>query len=163
MKIRTLESAVWLPQKPDEVFEFFANAANLERITPPWLRFRIVTPAPIAMRAGTRIDYRLRVHGIPLRWQSEISVWEPPYRFVDEQVRGPYRVWKHAHIFRAQDGGTLCLDNVQYSALGGAIVDKLFVRRDLDEIFRFRRVQITRLFAEDRQESAAAKTTPNMA
>lgn len=152
MKLRKPESSVWVPRGLDEVFDFFANAANLERITPDWLSFRILTPIPIEMAMGTRIDYRLRVHGIPLRWQSEITAWEPPCRFVDEQMRSPYRVWKHEHLFREEDGGTLCLDIVHYYAPGGAVVDKLFVRRDLNRIFHHRRDAIRRLFGPPQRQ-----------
>jgi len=128
------------------VFPFFADAFNLERITPPLLRFRVVTPRPIAMRAGTRIDYRLRIHGVPVRWQSEITAWEPPFRFVDEQRRGPYRLWSHAHTFVARDGGTLCRDVVTYAAPGGALVHRLLIGPDVRKIFQYRRQALAGLF-----------------
>src|SRR3954468_23005074 len=102
----TLCARILLPRPVTEVFMFFAEPGNLETLTPPWLRFHILTPQPILMRAGARIDYRLRVHGLPVRWQSEITAWEPPVRFVDEQRRGPYRVWVHEHTFEEGDGGT---------------------------------------------------------
>lgn len=130
----------------DVVFAFFADARNLERLTPPWLRFEILTPEPIRMAAGTRIDYRLRVHGMPLRWQSEISAWEPMRRFVDEQRRGPYRRWIHAHEFERVGGGTLVRDHVRYAVPGGALVQKLFVGRDLERIWDFRATALERLF-----------------
>ena len=148
MRVRTLESELWLPYKLEEVFAFFADAGNLERITPPWLKFEVLTPTPVTMKTGARIDYRLRVHGLPLRWQSEITAWAPPLRFVDAQVRGPYRVWRHEHLFQEKDGGTLCLDRVHYAVPGGAMLDRLFVRRDLDQIFRFRRRRLREIFAE---------------
>lgn len=147
MKIHRLASQLWLPQKVSEVFPIFADAANLELLTPPWLRFEIVTPRPVHMQAGTRIDYRLRVHGIPLRWRSEITVWEPPFLFTDEQLQGPYRLWKHDHIFCEKDGGTLCIDSIQYAVAGGALIDRLFVRRDLEKIFQFRRGQLSKIFS----------------
>lgn len=134
----TMETRLWLPQPLARVFEFFADAANLERITPPWLRFRILTPQPIAMHAGTRIDYRLRLHGIPVRWQSAITVWDPPRRFVDEQRRGPYRVWIHEHDFVERDGGTEVRDMVRYAVPGGRLIDRLGVRRDVRRIFEYR-------------------------
>lgn len=140
----------WLPRPRAEVFPFFADARNLETITPGWLHFQILTPAPIAMRVGCRIDYRLRVHGLPLRWQSEITVWEPPDRFVDEQRRGPYRYWRHEHTFRDHEGGTLCADHVRYAVPGGALVHRLFVKRDVERIFAWRRQLIEQLLGGHR-------------
>jgi ligand-binding SRPBCC domain-containing protein len=120
------------------VFSFFGNARNLQAITPEWLEFSIVTPDPIDMRPGTLIDYKLRVHGVPLRWQTEITAWSPPTCFVDEQRRGPYSVWIHEHRFLAKDGGTIATDYVRYRPPGGWLVDRLFVRRDVERIFAFR-------------------------
>lgn len=101
-----------------EVFAFFAEARNLEAITPPWLRFEVLTPEPIRMAAGTLVDYRLRLRGVPLSWRSEISAWEPPFRFVDEQTRGPYRLWVHEHTFESSGSFTVARDRVRYSAPG---------------------------------------------
>ena len=102
MKTFTLTNELWLPQQPQDVFPFFADAFNLERLTPPSLGFQVLTPPPIEMRVGTLIDYRVRLRGIPMRWQSEITEWEPPHRFVDEQRRGPYRhVDSRAHLYLA--------------------------------------------------------------
>lgn len=138
-----------LPGAPEEVFAFFAEAANLEAITPPWLGFRIVTPQPIAMAEGTRIEYRLRLHGIPLRWLTAIEVWQPAGprpRFVDRQVRGPYALWHHTHEFEpAGEGRTLMRDVVRYALpLGpfGELARWALVRGDLAAIFdhRFRAV-----------------------
>ena len=137
---------LWLPRPRAEVFPFFGDAANLEAITPPWLRFEILTPRPIAMAPGTLIDYRLRVHGIPLRWQTEIMVWEPPFCFLDEQRRGPYRLWRHWHTFEEKDGGTLCRDRVEYRVPGGALMNWLFVRHDVARIFRHRQQKLAELF-----------------
>jgi hypothetical protein len=92
-----------LPLPPADAFELFSDAHNLEAVTPPWLCFRVVTPAPIRMRAGTLIEYRLRLHGLPMRWLTRIEVWEPGRRFEDRQLRGPYRFWHHAHIFEAHE------------------------------------------------------------
>lgn len=142
----TLSSELWLPRPRDEVFPFFAAAENLEAITPPWLRFRIVRTSTPDMRPGTLIDYRLRIHGIPVRWQSEITAWEPPLRFVDEQRKGPYRTWIHEHRFEERDGGTMVLDQVQYAVPGGWLADRLFVRRDVESIFAFRRQQLLEHF-----------------
>lgn len=146
MRESRFESEIWLPRPRAEVFPFFADAGNLERLTPPWLGFRILTPPPIAMSAGARIDYRLRVHGLPLRWRTRIEVWDPPHRFVDVQLRGPYRLWHHTHTFEEGDGGTLCRDVVRYAVPGGALVDRLFVRRDVERIFAFRGEALRSLF-----------------
>jgi ligand-binding SRPBCC domain-containing protein len=140
-----LDSEIWLPRPLEEVFAFFSDAGNLEELTPPWLRFEILTPRPIEMRVGALIDYRLRVRLLPLRWRSEITVWDPPRRFVDEQVRGPYRRWRHEHVFRERDGGTLVEDHVEYAVLGGALVDRLLVRRDVEKIFAYRRERLADL------------------
>jgi ligand-binding SRPBCC domain-containing protein len=133
-----LESDLWLPRPLDEVFAFFADAANLEALTPPWLHFRIRTPKPIAMRAGMLIDYSIRVHGIPISWQSEISIWEPPHRFVDIQRRGPYRRWAHTHGFAEAQGGTRVTDSVEFD-VPFAFAAGWFVKRDVEKIFAFRR------------------------
>lgn len=138
MTLHTLRAECWLPEKRERVFSFFADAHNLGAITPPWLQFSVITPAPIQMRAGALIDYRLRVRGFPLRWQTEITCWEPPFRFVDEQRRGPYRRWVHTHTFEEQDGGTLCRDHVDYAVPGGSLIHRLLVRRDVDQIFAYR-------------------------
>jgi len=136
-----------LPRRREGVFPFFADAANLQRITPPWLSFRIETPQPIEMRAGTLIDYRLRLHGVPLRWRTRIAVWEPPYRFVDEQLRGPYRLWVHEHLFEPDGDGTLCRDRVTYAVPGGWLVESLFVRREIERIFTYRRAALAAALA----------------
>jgi ligand-binding SRPBCC domain-containing protein len=141
-----LERGLWLPWPPVEAFPFFADARNLERITPPWLHFSVLTPDPIAMGEGTLIDYRLRLHGVPLRWRTRITVWDPPRRFVDEQVRGPYRLWRHEHRFDPDGGGTRARDRVEYAARGGALAAALLVRRDLDRIFDYRRAALEEIF-----------------
>jgi ligand-binding SRPBCC domain-containing protein len=133
----------------DEVFAFFADAGNLERITPPELRFRILTPLPIEMRSGARIDYRLSLYGVPFRWRTEIALWEPPHRFVDVQRSGPYREWVHTHRFTAEGEGTRMEDEVRYvlplGRLGLAGLPP--VRRQLDRIFDFREARIRELLA----------------
>ena len=137
-----VETRLWLPHPPDAVFPFFADAHNLEAITPPWLRFSVLTPAPIAMHAGTHIEYRLRLHGVPLRWLTEIAAWEPPHRFVDRQLSGPYALWEHEHRFRAVAGGTVMSDRVVYRIRGGRLADlvgdAVVARRDLRRIFEHR-------------------------
>lgn len=130
-----------LPAAPDEVFPFFADAHNLERITPPWLGFRIVTPAPISMHEGARIDYRLRLAGVPLGWRTVIREWKPGERFVDEQERGPYALWRHEHVFTPAGDGTLMLDRVDYRLpLGplGRAAHAVAVRSVLAAIFDYR-------------------------
>lgn len=138
MRIREFKSELWLPLKPEELFPFFADAGNLDELTPPWLNFRIVTPRPIEMRAGALIDYRLRVRGLPLRWRTRINVWQPPHRFVDEQIRGPYRLWVHEHTFEVRDGGTLARDQVRYAVPFDWLLHRWLVRPDIEEIFSFR-------------------------
>lgn len=142
-----LESEQWLPRRPEEIFPFYSDAFRLEELTPTLLRFRVITPPPIEMGAGVEIDYRLRLHGWPMRWRSRITAWEPPHRFVDEQISGPYRRWVHEHTFMPQDNGTLIRDVVEYDMLGGRIIDRLLVRRDLRKIFAYRQEQLARIFA----------------
>jgi ligand-binding SRPBCC domain-containing protein len=146
MTLHHLEAELWVPRRREEIFPFFADAHNLETITPPWLHFEVLTPRPVQMCAGAEIDYRLRVHGIPMRWQSEITLWEPPARFIDEQRNGPYRRWVHQHLFEEAEGGTRCRDLVEYAVPGGAFIHWLLVRRDVDKIFAFRRQAIQALF-----------------
>ena len=141
-----IAKTLWVPRPIDEVFEFFGNAANLELMTPPWLAFRILTPQPIAMRPGTAIDYRISLRGLPMRWRSEITTWNPPFEFVDEQRKGPYRKWHHRHTFESRDGGTLVGDEVTYDVLGGDLIHRLFVAGDLRKIFAFREETMLRLF-----------------
>jgi len=138
MKLREFTTELWLPLLPEELFPFFADAANLNAITPPWLHFHIVTPPPIVMREGTLIDYRLRVRGVPLRWRTRISAWQPPRRFVDEQLRGPYRLWIHEHTFAPRDGGTLARDRVRYAVPFDGLLHRWFVKPDIEKIFQFR-------------------------
>jgi ligand-binding SRPBCC domain-containing protein len=141
-----LRTATWLPAPIADVFDFFADAFRLQDITPAWLDFRVTTPPPIAMRAGTLIDYRLRLHGWPIRWRTEIVAWEPPHRFVDVQLRGPYRLWHHEHAFVPSEGGTRVDDLVRYRVPGGRLVERLFVRRDLVRIFAYRRQRLLETF-----------------
>lgn len=144
--LQKLLREVLISRPPEEVFPFFADARNLEKITPSFLRFLVKTPSPIDMYVGALIDYELRVRGLPLRWQSEITAWDPPVRFVDEQRVGPYRWWRHEHRFEAVDAGTRVIDDVEYAVPGGWIIDALFVRRDLRRIFDFRQDALSRIF-----------------
>lgn len=148
MRVHELRREQWLAGSPDEVFPFFGDAANLEAITPPLLNFRIVTPGPIEMRVGTLIQYRLRVHGVPVNWLTSIQEWEPGVRFVDQQIRGPYALWHHTHTFEPADGGTLMTDVVRYSiGFGpfGEVAHRLLVRRDLEAIFAYRAARVPEL------------------
>jgi ligand-binding SRPBCC domain-containing protein len=158
MKTRTLETSCLVPLSPERVFPFFGEVTNLDRITPPWLRFRILPPFPHELRVGSRIEYALRVRGLPLRWTSEIRVWEPPRRFVDVQVRGPYRLWEHEHTFTPHEGGTLIEDRVSYRVPGGPLeplIHRWLVRPDLERIFRYREEKTPQLLLEDARESAS--------
>ena len=149
MKEFTFHTELWLPRPRDEVFAFFADARKLETLTPPWLNFEVLTPAPITMRPGALFDYRIRVHGLPIRWRTEITEWNPPHWFVDVQLRGPYTVWHHTHTFEERDGGTQCLDRVRYRPRGGTVVNWLFVRCDVASIFAFRTERLSQIFREN--------------
>jgi ligand-binding SRPBCC domain-containing protein len=129
-----------LPLARADVFDFFSRAGNLERITPPWLRFRTLTPSPIELKEGAEIAYALRLHGLPLRWLTRIEEWDPPRRFVDLQVRGPYRLWRHTHTFEETAGGTSMFDDVEYALPLGPLGRLFlpFVERDIRRIFDYR-------------------------
>jgi ligand-binding SRPBCC domain-containing protein len=145
---RTLVREQFFPNPSEEVFEPFSRAENLEAITPPWLGFQIVTQLPIEMREGAMIEYKLRFHGVPVRWRTEIVVWDPPHRFVDLALRSPFALWHHTHEFEEVDGGTLARDTVRYRVgFGplGELAHALVVGKDLEAIFDFRREAITRL------------------
>ena len=131
----------------DEVFEFFSDARNLGRLTPPWLSFEVLTPGPIEMSPGALIDYRLRWRGVPIRWRTEIEVWEPTRRFVDRQIHGPYRLWRHEHLFEEHRGGTMVEDKVEYAAIGGRLAHRLVVNRDVETIFNYRHEALNRIFS----------------
>jgi len=140
--VRLLERSQRVDVPVDAAFAFYGDAVNLEPMTPPWLRFEVITPDPVELGAGALLDYRLRLHGFPIRWQTRIEIWEPPYRFVDTQARGPYRLWEHTHLFEPDgDGATVIHDRIRYSIPYGplgALADRFFVRRDLKRIFDFR-------------------------
>lgn len=164
MRTRLLTRELWLPRPVPEVFAFFSDPANLEAITPPWLRFHILTPQPLEMKAGTLLDYRLRLHGIPIYWRTEISVWEPPFRFVDQQLKGPYLLWVHEHTFEEKDDGTLVRDRVDYRSPGWILeplIERWLVRPDLDRIFDFRAEKMRELLGQ-RQPMAAVASTESL-
>jgi ligand-binding SRPBCC domain-containing protein len=145
-------------------FALYADALNLEAITPPWLHFRVVTPGPIEMGAGTRISYRLRLHGIPVRWQTRIETWEPPRRFVDLQIAGPYAVWHHTHEFEPDAGGTVIRDRVRYRIGYGPLGElalRLFVRRDLERIFDYRAGAIAARIAAHEDDGEVVTEEPS--
>lgn len=135
----------------DRAFDFYSDALNLEPMTPPWLHFKVTTPGPVTLRPGMLLDYRLRLHGVPVHWRTRIETWEPPVRFVDTQVKGPYSLWEHTHLFEKEgDDATVIHDRVRYAIpFGplGAIAHRLFVRRDLERIFDYRREAVTKRLA----------------
>lgn len=148
-----LEQLQLVPASRAEVFEFFSKAENLERLTPPFLRFAILTPLPIEMKRGQLIEYRIGLGGLPMKWLTEISDWTPPERFVDEQLRGPYRYWHHTHEFREVSGGTEMRDVVEYELpLGplGQVAHGVLVQRLLQRIFSYRRTAVQAAFPERR-------------
>jgi ligand-binding SRPBCC domain-containing protein len=146
--VRRIERCQVVPLPREDAFAFFADASNLEALTPPWLGFRILTPRPIPMRKGTTIEYALTLHRVPVRWRTEIVEWTPGRRFVDTQLRGPFRLWEHMHAFEERRDGTLIHDTVlyrmPYGALG-AIAHRILTARDLERIFDYRRDAVERL------------------
>ena len=148
--MHTLITSIRLPRARDQVFAFFADASNLARITPPELGFEIVTPPPIHLREGTRIEYRLHLFGIPFSWQTEIQRWDPPDVFVDVQRRGPYKHWVHTHRFREDQGATIIEDEVQYALPYAPLGECIYplVRLQLHRIFWYRQHAIQAYFGE---------------
>ena len=149
MKVHVLEREQLVPAPLEAVVGFFADAANLDALTPPWLRFRILTPLPIEMRADARIEYQLRLAGVPVRWRSRIAKWDPPHGFVDVQERGPYALWEHTHRFRPCGDGVLMADVVRYALpFGplGALAHGLGVQAMLAAIFDYRFARIRQRF-----------------
>jgi ligand-binding SRPBCC domain-containing protein len=145
-----IDTDVWVPRELDEVFAFFSDAFNLETLTPPRVNFHVITPAPIDLKAGALIDYKLRVNGIPLRWTTRIDTWNPPHEFSDSQLSGPYKLWHHTHRFSESRGGTKMTDHVDYELpFGplGSLAHKLWVRRDVESIFTYREKIIRERFS----------------
>lgn len=143
----------------EEVFAFFADARNLETLTPPWLRFEILTPGHIEMQVGTIIQYALRVHGLPVHWTTAITVWNPPFEFVDVQLKGPYVLWHHRHTFESLGNATRMTDEVHYRLpFGwiGNVVHAVLVRRDLDTIFNYRAQVVRQLLQPDASDADSA-------
>lgn len=149
MKVHLLTAEQEVAAPLDQVFPFFATPENLERITPPQLNMGMLTPSPIEMRQGALFDYVIKTRGVPMRWTTYITVYDPPHKFVDVQLKGPYSYWHHTHTFEATEKGTLLKDEVRYMLpLGplGAIAHALFIRRDLEKIFAFRKKFIEEMF-----------------
>ena len=154
-----LERVQLIRRPREEVFAFFADAGNLEAITPDFLQFKILTPRPIEMRAGTLIDYRLKLAGVPFYWQTRIETFDPPYSFSDLQVKGPYRRWHHWHEFYDVPQGTIAVDRVEYELpVGplGRLARLLFVERNLEQIFEHRRQRLRELLPDIVPEPTAA-------
>jgi ligand-binding SRPBCC domain-containing protein len=145
--VHSLQRSLFLPRPRQEVFPFFAEVANLQRITPASLGFEFLTPLPVEMRAGARIEYRIRLLGMPVYWTTRITAWDPPHSFQDEQLRGPYKEWVHTHTFEAVDGGTMMRDSIRYRLplwpLG--VLALPLVRLQLGAIFRYREQAIGRI------------------
>lgn len=149
MRIQTLHREQWIARPLPEVFSFFCEARNLDRITPPWLHFKVLRQSGHELGPGILIDYKLVWHGLPLDWTSRIEEWQPPFQFVDLQVKGPYRLWHHTHSFEALAGGTLITDKVRYGVpygLPGELFAGWLVRRDVESIFDYRTEAITTVF-----------------
>ncbi|MFA9477271.1 CDP-paratose 2-epimerase [Phycisphaerales bacterium AB-hyl4] len=138
-------------QEPvDRLFDFFCSPANLERITPGWLNFRILPPSPTDVTQGTRIAYRIRLYGVPMNWLTEITAWQPPGRFVDTQVAGPYKRWVHEHVLKVENGLTVMEDTVRFLSAGPSLllptIHRMFVNPRVQAIFNFRQQCLRELF-----------------
>ncbi len=146
--VHSLHAETIVTASIDRTFAFFSDARNLEHLTPPWVHFRITTPLPIAMAAGTLIDYQIELYGVAIPWRTRIDEWEPGVRFVDRQIAGPYRWWRHEHLFERADGGTRVIDRVDYVPRA-AMLSGWLVRRDVSRIFAFRQSVLAQLLAAD--------------
>ena len=147
----TLSTRLEIPLPVETVFQFFARAENLQRLTPPELQFQILTPTPIDIRQGTLIDYQLGLFGLKFRWKTEITNWDPPHQFIDVQLKGPYREWIHTHRFIPTSKGTAILDDVQYQLPFSPIGDLAYpvVRLQLARIFGYRQTAVRRLLLSE--------------
>lgn len=151
LKIYELRKQVLVPAPLEDVFSFFSKAENLNLITPPWLHFKILTPSPIKMEENASIDYSIKIFGFGMAWKSKITVWQPPHRFTDLQMKGPYRHWEHTHIFEEKEGNTYMEDVVRYAAPGFVLSPLLhffFIRPRLEKIFVFRETSILEYFGQ---------------
>ena len=154
MKIHELERSQRVEISPEAAFAYYGDSVNLEPMTPPWLHFRVLNEGPVTMAPGTLLEYRLRLHGFPIRWTTRIETWDPPAGFLDVQLKGPYALWEHTHVFERDGDATVIHDRVRYALpLGplGTIAHRLFVRRDLERIFDYRAEAFAQLVAATRQ------------
>lgn len=142
------ETQQWIAKPLAEVWPFFCDETNLERLTPPWLKFRVVSKSTQRLQEGTVINYALRLHGLPIRWQSRIENWQPPFQFVDTQIKGPYAVWHHTHQFEDHGSRTLALDIIRFELPFGFLGRLLnpWVRRDVERIFTYRQTALREIF-----------------
>jgi hypothetical protein len=164
MQTHILERTQVIERPLEATFAFFSDAFNLEKITPEFLRFRILTPRPLTMKAGTIIEYSLSLFGVPFHWQTLIEQWEPGVQFVDRQLKGPYALWVHTHTFEVLDAErTLMRDRVEYQIpLGilGEIAHRLFVKATLEKIFAYRAEATARLLAPVSQTYSVSGARP---
>jgi ligand-binding SRPBCC domain-containing protein len=152
-----LRAAQWVPQPRDRVFPFFADPLNLERLTPPFLRFHVRRQSTTDVRAGTLLTYTLRLHGLPIVWRTRIDEWRPPERFADTQLFGPYAEWHHTHLFDDDGAGTRLTDIVRYRLHLGVLMDNRlmsWVHRDVRRIFEYRQAVIAELFGPPRGDTS---------
>jgi ligand-binding SRPBCC domain-containing protein len=159
VRFHTLRREQWIPRPVDEVFAFFADAYNLETITPPWVGFKILSVRSAAgvkdapVEQGTEIRYQIKLHGLPMRWLTEIRKWDPPHRFVDVERSGPYRMWHHTHTFEDHGDRTRMTDVVRYTlpfGVLGRVVHAVKVRGDVRKIFDYREKRVVELFGHVR-------------
>ncbi len=150
MKIRHIETTIEINRPIVDVFRYFCRPENLNDITPPFLDFTILTPTPVVMQQEARIDYKLRLFGVPFRWQTLIHQWQPPFYFKDQQARGPYKLWRHDHFFEEKDGKVIMVDKIEYAIPGGIfepLIYHLFVKHWLKKILSYRTAQTIKIFS----------------
>ncbi len=150
--MRNLFKETFVPFSTEEIFDFFSKPENLNLLTPDSLRFRILSALPLEMKQGTIIDYSIKLGAIPFKWRTEITAWEPPFRFVDTQLKGPYRVWIHEHTFIPKDSGTIVRDSVSYLAPGWIIepvIHRLLIKNKLEDIFDYREKKLKSIFKDN--------------
>ena len=150
MKPHVYNQVTYINRPLSEVFEFFSKAENLNKLTPPILEFKIITPLPIKMEKGTFIDYKIKLNGISFKWKTQITAWENNHRFIDTQIKGPYKIWIHEHLFEEENGQVKMTDTVQYLSPGWflePIINKLYISKKVEEIFAYRTIELDKLFA----------------